>query len=643
MRSTATIASAVTNGDCDEDRDAVGSVATTRTKKTITTKLPNEESFSVSLIKARPEPKTFMATWNRLWMDPRPVTVVIREAFASSGGSSTIGQETTDTDTNKDTNTDTNKIPYCLVSDEFVIQKQHRFRISLFPRGRLAAGATANPNPNANAAAYLQYIPNHPGDEVDVGWKLELVDKRTKSTHTSTTSTSTSASTTLALALAISTSGGLPRSNTTWSAAMTFCSEPEALESCGRAADWGSSAWSSKSVCRVLASGCLEARGSVVVYGSRSGETSARLGGALGAALAATADAGKAGSSGDDNINDPEQALRLYERSFKVGEVVVPMADHPNESRLEDSFVTAGTDYRIMTMAAPDDGRPIFSTDEVPPEQRKDVRLALRPCGWKVQQQMWNQQQSQEKQSKSRSQSPSPPEWPVEVPAGWLSTSARSRFNPSAFLPRLGATFQRDSRAVLLGVALALLPLPGALIGRNYVSLYAIPSASMDPTLVRGDVLLAEKFPGVDGRLKRGEIVLFRPPSALEEIAGKAIKSKNGGGSPLFVKRIVGLPGDTDVALDPRTGEVTLNDGLAASGPDRNLCADEPLRLIDRFLETGKGTYLEKLGADDFYVLGDCKAVSIDSRVFGVLPRDKIEGRTLGRIWPLNRVTFGQL
>ena len=297
-RSTPTKASAAANGDCGEDLDVAGSVATTATtKKPSTKKLPNEELFSVSLIKARPEPKTFKATWNRLWMDPRPVTVVIREAFGSSGaGSSTIGQETTNTDTNKNTN---NKIPYCVVSDEFVIQKQHRFRISLFPGGRQAAGATADPNPNANAAAYLQYIPNHPGDEVDVGWKLELVDKRT--TPTSTASTSTSS---LAPALAISTSGGLPRSNTTWSAAMTFCSEPEALESCGRAADWGSSAWSSESVCRVLASGCLEARGSVVVYDSRSGETSARLGGALGAVLAATADAGKAGSSDDGNSND---------------------------------------------------------------------------------------------------------------------------------------------------------------------------------------------------------------------------------------------------------------------------------------------------------------------------------------------------
>jgi len=300
------------------------------------------------------------------------------------------------------------------------------------------------------------------------------------------------------------------------------------------------------------------------------------------------------------------------------------MAGHEGEQTLEESFVAVGTDYRIMTMASRD-GTPLFSTDEVPPGERKHVRLALRPCGWKLQQQLRFQQNKK------------PIEWPIEVEAGLLSTSALSRFNLATAFPRVASTFQRDKTAVLLGVALALLPLPGALIGRNFVSLYAIPSASMDPTLVKGDVLLVEKFPGAFERTSRGDIVLFRPPSALRDIAGSI------SGNSLFVKRVVGLPGDSNIVLDPQTKEVTLNGGQRAVGPDRDLCEDEPLRLIDRFLETGKGTKIDKLEDGEVYVVGDCKSVSIDSRVFGVLPAENIEGKPIGRIWPPSRVTFNQL
>ena len=121
------------------------------------------------------------------------------------------------------------------------------------------------------------------------------------------------------------------------------------------------------------------------------------------------------------------------------------------------------------------------------------------------------------------------------------------------------------------------------------------------------------------------------------------ITNKNAiSGSSLFVKRIVGLPGDRNIVLDPETNEVSV-EGQRAIGPNRNLCDDEPLRLIDRLLENGKGKRIDQLGEDDVYVLGDCKAVSVDSRVFGVLPKSDIEGKPIGRIWPLSRFRIGPL
>jgi len=179
----------------------------------------------------------------------------------------------------------------------------------------------------------------------------------------------------------------------------------------------------------------------------------------------------------------------------------------------------------------------------------------------------------------------------------------------------------------------AITPIPFALVARNAVSLYAIPSASMEPTLLKGDVLLVEKLPRVYDRIERGDIILFRPPQTLRDIvtnSGSQLSSTS-----LFVKRLVGLPGDTKIKL-VGDNDVTVN-GSPSVGPDRSLCQDEPLRLIDKLLENGKGKDIAKLGADDVYVLGDCKAVSVDSRVFGVLPKENIVGRPVARIWPLKR------
>jgi len=277
-----------------------------------------------------------------------------------------------------------------------------------------------------------------------------------------------------------------------------------------------------------------------------------------------------------------------------------------------------------MTMSDKD-GNPIFSTDVLSPEERQHVRLALRPCGWKLQQQMW----------KNRGMKA---DWPVEVPAGWLSTNSLSRFNWATAMPRVSSTFQRDKTAVLLGVALALAPLPGALIGRNFMSLYAIPSASMEPTLLKGDVLLVEKFPGILDRTQRGDIILFSPPSALREVVGSSISANS-----LFVKRIVAMPGDSNIVMKLDGSNEVLVDGQPAIGPDRNLCDDEPLRLIDRLLKNGKGKSVDMLGEDEAYVLGDCKAVSVDSRVFGVLPEKNIAGKPVARVWPLSRFRIGPI
>jgi len=287
---------------------------------------------------------------------------------------------------------------------------------------------------------------------------------------------------------------------------------------------------------------------------------------------------------------------------------------------LKERFVYPGVDYRVMTMSDRD-GNAIFSTESLGDDDKAHARLALRPCGWRLQQQLWERNGMKT-------------DWPVEVDAGLLSKVTTTRFNPESAIPRLVSAFQRDWIAYSLAIAVALTPIPLTLAARNFVSLYDIPSASMEPTLLKGDVLLVEKFPGVYQRTKRGDVVLFKPPSALRDIvlgSGSQLSSTS-----LFVKRLVGLPGDENIRVAD-DNSVTIN-GVNAVGPDRGLCTDEPLRLIDKFLENGKGKTIDRLGENDAYVLGDCKAVSVDSRVWGALPKNDIVGKPVARIWPLDRI-----
>jgi len=529
----------------------------------------NTYSFSVPLTisNRRPKPTSFIETFSELWNDPRPISAII-----SSKDRSNVGERE-----------DGESIPYCIISDEYDIDGE-KFQILLYPRGRLVGDGINNVS-NAPASAYLRYLPKQYGDEVDIGWRLQLCNGNDEP-------------------LSISTSGGLPRSNTTWSAAMTFSTEMEAVESSGRTTDWGSSIWNSQQICNSLDD--LYCKGEITVFDKRSGESSFAWPPFQNGAIGAVVKAAK-------------------RQSYKVGEVIVPTAVKGLETEVEslkEQFVYPGIDYRIMTMTDKN-GTAIFTTDSLDSEDDKaQAILALRPCGWKTQQQLWK------KKGKTT-------DWPIEVTADQLSKVTTTRFNFDSAIPRITSAFQRDWLTYSLALVVALTPIPATLLARNFISLYDIPSASMTPTLMKGDVLLVEKLPGVYKRSHLGDVILFQPPDTLREVMGSNTISS----TSLFVKRIAGLPGDTNIKL-VQDNNVKIN-GVDAAGPDRSLCEDEPLRLIDKLLENGKGKDIDKLADDELYVLGDCKAVSVDSRVWGALPIEDVKGRPIARVWPLYRIALG--
>jgi len=160
-------------------------------------------------------------------------------------------------------------------------------------------------------------------------------------------------------------------------------------------------------------------------------------------------------------------------------------------------------------------------------------------------------------------------------------------------------------------------------IETSFLKGFKIPSASMSPTLSVGDHILVNRFkfglylpgmtkPILEGETpKRGDVVVFYSP-------------KGDGGH--YVKRIVGIPGDVVEVRNDRTfvnGYETYEDDYINLSTDEN----NPER------EGQKNVEPVTLHKDQFFVLGDNRANSQDSRVFGPVKRDRIEGKAFIIYW----------
>lgn len=141
-----------------------------------------------------------------------------------------------------------------------------------------------------------------------------------------------------------------------------------------------------------------------------------------------------------------------------------------------------------------------------------------------------------------------------------------------------------------------------------------VEGLSMFATLDDNDYLIANK---IDYRLhapQRGDIIILRPPTD---------NSKD------FIKRIIALPGERLLISD---GYVYINGHKL----------DEPyLPEAWTTLNNWGGPDGEVVPPNEYFVMGDNRNRSQDSRIFGFIGRDRIDGRAWFRIWPLNH--FGQI
>ena len=142
---------------------------------------------------------------------------------------------------------------------------------------------------------------------------------------------------------------------------------------------------------------------------------------------------------------------------------------------------------------------------------------------------------------------------------------------------------------------------------------FVVEGASMHPTFESGDYLIIDQLTYRFEDIKRGDVVVFRYPNKP---------------SVFYIKRIIGLPGET-VTIERGIATITRTDGTT-------LTLEEPYVLT----EDAAYDQVTALGPDEYFVMGDNRPRSSDSRVWGPLPREDIMGRAFFRLLPPGDVGF---
>jgi len=142
---------------------------------------------------------------------------------------------------------------------------------------------------------------------------------------------------------------------------------------------------------------------------------------------------------------------------------------------------------------------------------------------------------------------------------------------------------------------------------------FIVSGASMEPTFDSGEYLIVDELSYRFEPPKRGQVIIFRYPK--DE-------------SKFFIKRVIGLPKET---VEMRGKDLYI----------RNSAFPDGFKIEQPYLGEGydREDYLTvTLGAGEYFVLGDNRGASSDSRIWGTLPEKDIIGRALIRLFPITKI-----
>lgn len=143
---------------------------------------------------------------------------------------------------------------------------------------------------------------------------------------------------------------------------------------------------------------------------------------------------------------------------------------------------------------------------------------------------------------------------------------------------------------------------------------FFVQGASMEPNFLDGDYLIIDEISYRFDKPERGDIIIFRYPLDPAQF---------------FIKRIIGLPGETIRITD---GEIIIYNKEAAP---EGMILDES-KYLDNIYTPGNVEV--SLKDSEYFVLGDNRRASSDSRKWGAVPKKFIIGEAWLRAWPINRL-----
>ena len=144
---------------------------------------------------------------------------------------------------------------------------------------------------------------------------------------------------------------------------------------------------------------------------------------------------------------------------------------------------------------------------------------------------------------------------------------------------------------------------------------FIVSGASMDPTFATGEYLIVDQLSYHVGNPTRGQVAIFKYPK--DE-------------TKYFIKRVIGLPGETVIING--TNVIIKN----KEHPD-GFTLNEPYISLNNEKEDTQTTTLKP---GEYFVMGDNRKESFDSRSWGILPRDLIIGTPFVRLFPANKISI---
>jgi signal peptidase I len=148
---------------------------------------------------------------------------------------------------------------------------------------------------------------------------------------------------------------------------------------------------------------------------------------------------------------------------------------------------------------------------------------------------------------------------------------------------------------------------------------FIVDGSSMLPTFYNNNLLIVDKLSYKLGTPHRGDVIVFKFKKEGSELDGK-----------YFIKRLIGLPGDTVIVDGTSTSIITANGTLT---PDESIVK---FAKVDQYVS-------KQLQNDEYFVMGDNRDGSYDSRIWGAVHAEQIAGKVIFEIFPTLDVMPGKV